>query len=288
MWLLVGGDSEIGAATFAFLRERGRNVAGTTRRREHVNNERSFFDLSSSLAEWESPAGTTAVCIFAAVARLAACEADPVGSSTLNVGQTVALVDRLVARGIYALFISTNQVFDGTHPHVAAETPTCPISEYGRQKASTEAALKHRMASGAPVAILRLAKFVSPRTALLRGWTSSLARREPINAFFDMTMAPTPVQTVASAVEALLDGRMPGIFQLTGPMDISYADFGLRLATRMGVDRQLVRPTSASSANLPNGANHRYTTLNSDQLRVAYGIVSPDLDAVIDSSLLSD
>jgi hypothetical protein len=35
---------------------------------------------------------------------------------------------------------------------------------------------------------------------LLRGWTSSLARREPIDAFFDMTMAPTPVQTAACVV----------------------------------------------------------------------------------------
>jgi dTDP-4-dehydrorhamnose reductase len=288
MWLLVGGDSEIATATFSFLRGRGRNVTGTTRRRQQVTRDRPFLDLSSPLAEWEPPAGTTAACILAAVTRLAACEADPIGSAALNVGQTVALVDRLVARGIYVLFISTNQVFDGTQPRVAPEAPTCPISEYGRQKASTEAALNRRMASGAPIAILRLAKIVSPSTALLRGWTNSLAQREPIDAFFDMTMAPTPVHTVASAVEALLAGRMPGVFQLSGPTDISYAEFGLRLAARMGVDRRLVRPSRASSANLPTGANPRYTTLNSDRLRAAFGIAAPDLDAVIDSSLLGD
>src|SRR5256885_572266 len=121
MWLLVGGDSEIGAATQAFLRQRGRSVVATTRRREQVTVKRPYFDLSLSLAEWEPPAGTTGVCVFAAVTRLAACEVDPIGSAALNVGQTVALVDRLVARDIYVLFISTNQVFDGTHPHVLPE-----------------------------------------------------------------------------------------------------------------------------------------------------------------------
>ena len=286
MWLLVGGNSEIGAATHRLFKERGRSVAATTRRREQVARDRPFLDLSSSLAEWEPPAGTAAVCIFAAVARLIACESDPIGSAALNVGQTVALVDRLVARNIYVLFLSTNQVFDGTRPLVVPDAPTCPVSEYGRQKAATEAALSRRMEAGAPVAVLRLAKIVSPETALLCGWRNSLARREPINAFFDMTMAPTPVETVASAVEALLDSRMPGIFQLTGATDISYADFALRLASRMGADRQLVRPTSVASAKLPNGASPRYTTLNSDQLRATYGIAAPDLDAVIDNTVL--
>jgi len=142
------------------------------------------------------------------------------------------------------------------------------------------------MAAAAPAAILRLAKIVSPKTALLRGWASALARREPINAFFDMTMAPTPVDTVAHAIEALLDGRTPGTFQLTGPTDISYSEFALRLAARIGVDRQLVRPTSAAGANLPAGASPRFTTLNSERLRAAYGIVSPDIDTVIDGFLL--
>jgi dTDP-4-dehydrorhamnose reductase len=41
----------------------------------------------------------------------------------INVARTIELVERLVARGIYVLFLSTNQVFDGSRAHVPAAAP---------------------------------------------------------------------------------------------------------------------------------------------------------------------
>ena len=81
------------------------------------------------------PEGVKCACIFVAVARLAACEADPVGSAPSMSNRRSLLIDLLAARGIYTLFLSTNQVFGGDRPHVPADTPTSPVSEYGRQKA---------------------------------------------------------------------------------------------------------------------------------------------------------
>src|SRR5438128_259674 len=117
MWLLVGGDSEIGAATFRALGVQKLPVATTTRRPERAALDRLILDLASPLEDWQPPAGTCAACIFAAVARLTDCSADPPGSANVNVTQTLALIDRLLARGIYVLFLSTNQVFDGNIPH---------------------------------------------------------------------------------------------------------------------------------------------------------------------------
>ena len=48
------------------------------------------------------------------------------GSAHINVTQTLALIERLLAHGIYVLFLSTNQVFDGETPHVASEAPYAP------------------------------------------------------------------------------------------------------------------------------------------------------------------
>src|SRR5437868_5137012 len=135
--LLVGADSEIGAATARHLTACGASVIATTRRPEHVAADRPFLDLSAPLDDWRPPAGIGAACIFAAVARLQACEADPAGSAFINVSQTLGLTERLLAEGAAVLFLSTNQVFDGTVPQVAADAPFCPVSEYGRQKART-------------------------------------------------------------------------------------------------------------------------------------------------------
>jgi dTDP-4-dehydrorhamnose reductase len=279
MWLLVGGDSEIGGATCAHLRARGRPVLTTTRRPEGAAG-RLPLDLAGDLAGWEPPPGIEAACIFAAAARLAACEADPAGSARVNVTGTLALTERLLFRGIHVLFLSTNQVFDGWTPHVPADAPTAPVSEYGRQKARTEAGLRAHLGRGA--AILRLAKVVSPHTALLRDWAAALAAGKAIRAFHDMTMAPAAVDTVAHAVEALMSDRASGIFQLTGPRDVAYADVGRFLAERQGADPALVTPTSVAEAGLPRGVAPANTTLDSSLMRERYGVAVPDAWEVLD------
>jgi dTDP-4-dehydrorhamnose reductase len=285
MFLVVGGDSEIGGATSAQMRRR-RHVVTTTRRSDGAGGERIALDLAGDLAGWDPPAGITATCICAAVARLADCAADPAGSARVNVTGTLALAGRLVARGSYVLFLSTNQVFDGTTPQVAADTPTSPVSEYGHQKARTEMALRAMMARGAPVGILRLAKVVSPRTALLRDWKAALTAGRPIRAFHDMTMAPAPMDALTRAIEALLEERVSGVFQLTGPRDVSYVDVGRFLAARLGADASLVVRTSVSEAGLPAGVGPPHTTLDSSTLRTRYGIQVPDVWDVLDAVLV--
>jgi dTDP-4-dehydrorhamnose reductase len=281
--LLVGGDSEIGAKTVALLREHGHAVIATTRRPERVAPDRQFLDLGRPIEDWQPPPGTRAACLCAAVAHLADCARDPEGSARINVAGTLALADRLLAHGIAVLFLSTDKVFDGRRPHVPSNAPTCPRSEYGRQKAAAEAALAARLAEGAPVAILRLAKVVSPGMALIRHWLSNLADGRPVRAFCDMMLAPTPAAIVAAAIEKLLGEPDPGIFQLSGPRDISYSDVALHLAHRIAADPGLVERISAGSAGLPPGSTPRHTTLDSVRLRERFGIAVPDAWAVIDA-----
>jgi dTDP-4-dehydrorhamnose reductase len=286
-WLLLGGDSEIGGATSRYLRSRGRAVDATTRRPERVASGRPFLDLETALERWEPPAGVSAACLFAAVSRLVSCAADPGRAAFINVTQTLALAERLAARGIYLLFLSTNQVFDGGVAMVAADAPTNPVSEYGRQKARAEDGLRALAAQGAPIGILRIAKVISPATPLLTQWCAELKAGRPIAAFHDMVMAPTPVDTVAAAIEALLERAEPGIFQLTGRRDVSYLEAADHLARRIGADGSLVRSVSAYSANMPVGATPRHTTLDSRRLRDEFGIAAPDPWPVIETGAAS-
>ena len=282
MFLIVGGDSEIGTAVFRAMKAQGKAVAATTRRSEHVAPDRPFFDLAAALDGWAPPPGTQAVCLCAAVARLVACADDPKGSAYINVVQTLALVETLLARGIAVLFLSTNQVFDGRTPCERAEAPHSPISEYGRQKARTETALLRQMEVGAPVAILRLAKVMSDTMPLIDGWIKDLTAAKPIRAFNDLALAPTPTDLVCAAIAALLQNRAHGIFQLTGPRDVTYADIGRFLAAYLDADQKLVNQTSAREAGLPEGATPLHTTLNSSLLRVNYGLEVPDVWDVVE------
>lgn len=284
MWLLVGGDSEIGAATHQFLKSRGIASAATTRRREHLAADRPFLDLALPLDTWKAPVGTTAACIFAAVARITACDADPRGSSYINVTQTVALTDRLLAREIPVLYLSTNQVFNGTVANVAADAAPNPVTEYGRQKAAAEAAFRARMKTG-PATILRLSKVVSPDMPLIHAWIDALTAGKPIRCFRDMTMAPAETAMVSAAIAALLKDSARGLFQLTGPRDLSYVDIGRYLAKQLGADPALVTENTTRDVGLPVGSGRRHTTLDSSRLHAEYGIAAPDIHQIIDSMI---
>jgi dTDP-4-dehydrorhamnose reductase len=282
MFLIVGGDSEIGAAAYRAMKAQGLSVAATTRRGDRIAPDRPFLDLAAPRDSWAPPPGTQAVCLCAAIARLTACADDPEGSAHINVVQTLALAEKLLARGIAVLFLSTNQVFDGRTPHERAEAPHAPVSEYGRQKARAEAALLRQKESGAPVAILRLAKVVSDTMPLIGGWIKDLTAAKPIRVFNDLALAPTPTDLVCTAITALLQDRARGIFQLTGPRDVTYADIGRFLAAYLDAVAKLVTEASAREAGLPEGATPPNTTLDSSLLRVLYGLDVPDVWDVVE------
>ena len=283
MWLLIGGDSEIGAAAYQSLKTRGVTAAATTRRKTQVAADRPFLDLSAPLENWAPPPGTSAACIFAAVARVEACAADLRASAHVNVAQTLALADRLLGRGIPVLFLSTNQVFDGTVPDVAAGAPHSPVTEYGRQKSRAEAGFFSRIEQGMPVAVLRLAKVVSPDMPLLCDWSEELAACHSIRAFSDMTMAPVETAMVCDTIAMLMKDGARGIFQLTGPRDLSYLEIGRHIAAQVGADRSLVGESTTVEAGLPAGSGRMHTTLDSSRLRNAYGVTPPDVLAVVDT-----
>lgn len=281
-WLIVGGDSEIGSALLEHLLNDGRHVAATTRRPALRGPARPYVDLAAPAETWELPEGLESACITAAVARLAACAADPAASTAINVTGTVSLVEKLAASGTHTVFLSTNQVFDGSIPDVPAESATCPVSEYGRQKAQTEFALQALIRRGAPVAILRLAKVLAPEMPLLRSWTRALTRGVAVRAFHDMTMAPIPSNLVIQTITCLMRDRACGVFQLTGPIDASYAEIARFLARRIGVEESLVQESSADCAGLPTGSTPQHTTLDSSRLRALYGLAVPEIWQVLE------
>jgi dTDP-4-dehydrorhamnose reductase len=142
-----------------------------------------------------------------------------------------------------------------------------------------------RMTDGAPLAILRLAKVISPRMLLIRDWTGTLKLGKPIRAFHDMVMAPVPATLVSSVILELMQDRSEGIFQFTGPRDVSYADTARHIAARLGADPKLVEEVGALDNGQPAGATPHNTTLDSSAVRERLAAQCPDAWPVIDTIL---
>ena len=199
----------------------------------------------------------------------------------MNVEGTLALARRLAERDALVVFPSTNLVFDGARPFPPADAPLNPQTEYGRQKAEVEHALRELPRH----AIVRFTKVLGPGAALLSGWADALRRGVAVHPFADMQMAPVPL---AFAVEALLRvgaAAVEGVVQVSAAGDISYAAAARHVARSVQADEQLVQPILAAKSGLQLEHLPAHTTLDATRLAQTLGLAPPDARVAIERAL---
>jgi len=278
--LVVGTDSGIGAALFARLSAAGRPVRGTSRRPASVGGAVGLLDLAAPPRDWQLPGRVSAAYLCAAVTSTELCRRDPAGTRAVNVERTTELARLLRDRGAVVVFLSTNQVYDGTRPCRPADDPPCPRTEYGRQKADAE-----RAVLGLGGAVVRLTKVFAAPPPLFRGWAAALRAGEPVEAFADMVFAPVPAEFVTTVLMAVGERGAVGVVQVSADRDVTYAEAAGRLATQLGAEPGLVRPVPAAARGLPPEAAPRHTTLDTTRLAGEFGIAAPPAGATLDDLL---
>ncbi len=280
--LIVGVDSLIGGALAAHLRPAGEEVTGTTRRPERVTDDCLYLDLSEDVAAWRSSRPVDVAVICAGVTKVADCRLDPLNSSRVNVEGVCALAENLSRSGTFPIFLSTCAVFDGTRPNRQADEQVSPVMEYGRQNAEAEQRLSRLL--GDAVGIVRLTKVLEPRHPLFSRWTAALKQGETINPFSDMYFAPIPLSCAVSVLRLAADRRLPGILQVSGGRDLSYAEAARIGARALGAADDLVQPIKACQAGLHVEDVPTHTTLSNERLMRSFGIDPPDVSWTIEAA----
>lgn len=266
--LIIGGDSMIGSALKQDLTARGMRTASTSRRASD-GPDSVFLDLAAADTEWpDLPVAKTWV-ITAAIAHLAACRQDPVTSHRVNVAAMRSLTDRAVAQDVRLIFLSSDQVFDGSRPHRPATDAVCPRSVYGRQKAQAEDMV---LAASQDNLVIRLTKVLSVDDALFTGWRSSLTRSEAITPFTDKTFAPVMLDTVTNGIGLSIAREISGILQFSGPRDIDYASSARHLADILGAGAEYVQPITAAGIGMPAEERPPFTSLDTRRAEQSLGL----------------
>ncbi len=280
--LIVGADSIIGNALITYLQRAGEHVVGTTRRPEKIDEDHVYLDLSKdNLEKWQCPTSISVAVILAGVTKLEDCRRDSRSSKRVNVEGVSALIKNLVSKGIFVVYLSTNQIFDGSKPYCLPNEPVSPMTEYGRQKAETEQQISQW---GDSVAIVRLTKILSSQITLFAAWSEALKSSKTIHPFSDMVMAPVPQSSVLSILKLITDMRLPGITQVSGNRDISYAEAAKLGAECIGASGQLVQPVLASQTNIELEHIPNYTTMDTNRLKLTLGIEPPDITWTIEEA----
>jgi dTDP-4-dehydrorhamnose reductase len=270
--LIVGRDSLIGRSLLLRLREAGQTVIGTTRRPESSSPPDMMLDLAGDPASWQCPESVNVAVLCAGVTKIAGCRANPEDSARINVDALVALAERLASRGTFVVYLSTNHVFDGTRPFVRADDPISPATEYGRQKAEAEGRIR---ALDRLAAIVRFTKVLGSGDPLFSQWSVALKNSQVIHPFSDMFMAPVPVACAVTVLCLVALTRQPGIWQVSGDRDISYAEAARLGAASLRVSDALVQPIPMAQAISGAGQPPRNTTLDIERIRTELGIEPP-------------
>lgn len=209
------------------------------------------------------------------------CQVNPETTRQVNVLNTVALAKRLVNRGAFVIFLSTNTVFDGDTPFVKPTDPVNPQTEYGRQKAEAEEQLQIFKDK---ISVVRFNKVITPDMLLFNGWVRDLKTRKQIHPFSDMVMAPLSLEFVVKVLLQVSKSQLPGITQASAAEDVTYTYAAKYISKKLGVEQKLIRPISYQEVGIPFSPSH--TTLDSTRLST-FGLNPPTITKVLDQFLLN-
>ncbi|MFW5501571.1 MULTISPECIES: SDR family oxidoreductase [unclassified Maridesulfovibrio] len=232
MKILVIGDGVLGTAIAQQAGKCGHEIFQTSRKNQQLipfdfKDEQKFTNLLE--ADW--------AVIAAGISGYKECEENP-ESRLVNVDRTIKLCLFLLNRGTKILFPSSTAVFDGQTAFPEPDTPTCPNTEYGRQKMEVEKFLRQYPNQ---TAIVRLTKLLGRDTPLIADWLENLAAGQEITPFKDLTIAPVLFEDAALACCKIMEKGGNGFFHCSGPQEISYLEVGRMLCEKSGFNSELFK-----------------------------------------------
>jgi dTDP-4-dehydrorhamnose reductase len=214
--------------------------------------------------------------VCAAITRQEECRRNPAGTRHVNVVQTLKLAQKLVDAGAFVVLLSTNLVFDGSRPDRRPEEPLSPKMEYSRQKAEVEHALTQWAER---VAIVRITKVVHSHLPLLQKWRADLESGRPIRAFSDYVCSPVSLHQVVAGIARVAVEQRPGVWQFSGPADVSYSQLARTVAELCGAGASLI-----DSLPMPDGLlehHPAHTTLDASRAGEELGMIFPPAEDVL-------
>jgi dTDP-4-dehydrorhamnose reductase len=197
------------------------HVHGMTRQDADLTDERQVKVLWDRLQP-------QAVVHCAALSRAGQCEADPDLAYEINVRATRRLVE--LAHDRPFIFLSSDQVFDGTKGCYVEGDEVHPVNVYGQTKAEAEReVLRNPFHTVIRVALTAGCSDNGDRS-FVEDMRTACRQGQRLTLFTDEFRCPLPAGVVARAIWELLKLECPGLYHLSGSERMSRWDIGLALA----------------------------------------------------------
>jgi dTDP-4-dehydrorhamnose reductase len=237
--LIIGIDSQLGAALAEFLVSKNVDVYGTTKNNKDIDEKTYYFDfleLENSLPL----SFFNFVVVCAGITNIKECEENKNISRLINVTKTVELIGWCLNSGCFVIYPSSNAVFNGTKAFNHHDDEPMPISMYGKFKLEVEDYIARNSRGNA--AVIRFTKIISKRSPFLRSWLENVEKGLEISVYRDKVLSPVSVEDAVEAIYIVLERRCPGLFQLGGSDEVTYFDYACALFAGHPEKLKLLRP----------------------------------------------
>ena len=158
----------------------------------------------------------------------------------ITVDAAVAAARAAVAEGARFVLFSSDMVFDGRAGAYTEQSPTAPLSPYGRMKADAEALVR---AEHAGAVVIRTSLLVGESGIMLRPSfeCEGFMRGQSVTLYRDEWRSPTHVDDVARASWELCALELSGVFHVAGPERLTRLELGRLLCDLFRFDPALIR-----------------------------------------------
>ena len=226
-------------------------------------------DLSAS-AGWLREQKPDVVFYPAGFTWVDGCERDPAKARSANVEQPMNLARVAVEAGARFVYFSTDYVFDGVEGPYTEESPTNPLSAYGKSKLEAEVALAELL-GGSGLTVRTSWVFGPERQGKNFSYqlAKALSSGKALECPTDQVSNPSYGPDVARAVVALVEAGHSGLIHVAGPEVMDRVRFARGLAQGFGLDPSLI--VGKTTAELGQGAPRP----------LSGGLLSPRLEALL-------
>lgn len=170
------------------------------------------------------------------------CEENYALAKKINVVGTRNLVKNF--NGVF-IYISTDMLFDGISGNYSEESTPSPINSYGKTKYEGE---KQVQKYSETYYILRTNFYGWNRLNKGKSFAewiyTNLSNNEPVNLFYDYTYCPIYIDDFLSITHQLISKKQFGIYNVVGQDKLSKYDFGILLANKFELNKDLINRVS--------------------------------------------
>ena len=177
------------------------------------------------------------------------CEKNPDEAYKVNVDGTRNIVKACKTINAKMVFISSDQVFDGTKGKYREEDKVNPLNTYGKQKAMAEKIIKNN-----------LDNWLIIRASYIYGWFTGgdnfvtwviekLESGREIQISYDQFVTPIHVENFVDILIKLLENDKKGIYHVGEGECLSKYEFVKRIKETFRFDEAMVKPISSDALN---------------------------------------